>query len=245
MASIQKIQRTKGAVYKVTIRHTGNGTISKTFPLKKQAVEFSRTVEGNDKLALSLGNPITRGLTLATLIDEYMEQYTGKDTCIAGRLDWWSNQYGAMPLNKVSAVTIREGIKLLGETSAVRGNGVGKTKDLNRLRSGSTLNRYKHNLSSVFEYGKEQYSLTENPCRDVKSKPENKGRTRFLTDEERKALLTACKNSQWDKLYGEDHYQMPHNPMHQEPILNVCTPWQQKEYGGYASVINHLIPFDQ
>jgi len=49
MASIQKIQRTKGAVYKVTIRQTGNGTICKTFPLKKQAVEFARTVEGDNK----------------------------------------------------------------------------------------------------------------------------------------------------------------------------------------------------
>jgi len=31
-----------GAVYKVTIRQTGNGTISKTFPTKKSALEFSR-----------------------------------------------------------------------------------------------------------------------------------------------------------------------------------------------------------
>jgi hypothetical protein len=36
MDSIQKISRAKGAVYKVTIRQNGNGTISKTFPTKKQ-----------------------------------------------------------------------------------------------------------------------------------------------------------------------------------------------------------------
>lgn len=201
MASIQKIQRTKGAVYKVTIRQSGNGTISKTFPLKKQAVEFARAVEGDNKLSLSLGNPVTRSLTLSTLIDEYLNQYNGKDHGIYGCLDWWSGQYGTIPLNKISVATIREGINLLSQGKASRGNGVGKTKDLNRTRSGATVNRYKANLSSVFEYGKEQYGLTENPCRDIRSKPESKGRTRFLSDAERTALLDACKNSQWDKLY--------------------------------------------
>ena len=53
----------------------------------------------------------------------------------------------------------------------------------------------------MFEYGKEEYGLTENPCRDIKSKPENKGRTRFLSDAERKALLHSCKNSEWSKMY--------------------------------------------
>ena len=38
MASIQKIQRAKGVVYKVTIRQNGSSTISKTFPTKKTAV---------------------------------------------------------------------------------------------------------------------------------------------------------------------------------------------------------------
>ncbi|MCU7837182.1 MAG: site-specific integrase [gamma proteobacterium symbiont of Taylorina sp.] len=201
MASIKKINRVKGAVYKVTIRQNGNGTICKTFPTKKTAVEFARTVEGDSKLQQALGNPVTRAITLSILIEEYLDQYNGKDHGIYGCLSWWSNQFGNIPLNKISVVTIREGIKLLINGNAIRGNGPGKIKEMNRKRSGSTVNRYKANLSSVFEYGKEQYGLTENPCRDVKSKPENKGRTRFLSDDERKALLHSCKKSEWSKMY--------------------------------------------
>ncbi len=201
MASIQKINRTKGAVYKVTIRQSGQGTISKTFPLKKQAVEFSRTVEGDRKLQQALGNPITKSLTLATLIEEYINQYNGKDHGIYGCLSWWSNQYGSLQLNKISVATIRDALKLLAQGKAFRGNGVGKTIELSRTRSGATVNRYKANLSSVFEYAKEQYGLTSNPCREIKSRPESKGRTRFLTDVERTQLLEVCKQSKWEKLY--------------------------------------------
>lgn len=201
MASIKKIQRVKGAVYKATIRQTGNGTISRTFPTKKAAVEFSRIVEGDNKLAIALGNPVTRALTLAILIDEYLEQHVGKDKGIIGRLGWWSKQYGQLPLNKLSMVTIRDGLKILSNGNVVRYDGPGKTKEINKLRSGATVNRYRAALSSVFEYGKEEYQLTDNPCRDIRSKPESKGRTRFLSDDERKSLLQACKKSNWDKLY--------------------------------------------
>ncbi|NOQ79259.1 MAG: tyrosine-type recombinase/integrase, partial [Gammaproteobacteria bacterium] len=201
MASIQKISRAKGVVYKVTIRLSGTGTICKTFPTKKAAVEFARTVEGDDKLATALGNPVTRALTLSNLIEEYLEQYNGNDHGIYGCLSWWSSQYGHISLNKISAVIIRDGVKRLSSGNVLRGNGPGKLKEMNRKRSGSTVNRYKANLSSVFEYGKEHYGLTENPCREVKSKPENKGRTRFLSDTERKSLLSYCKQSDWDRLY--------------------------------------------
>lgn len=159
MASIQKISRAKGVVYKVTIRHSGNGTVCKTFPTKKEAVEFSRIVEGDSALLQTLGNPISRTLTLADLIDEYLDQYHGKDHGIYGCLSWWRKQFGHISLNKISAFTIREGIKLLSEGKAVRGNGPGKLKELERKRSGSTVNRYKANLSSVFEYGKERSHL--------------------------------------------------------------------------------------
>ncbi|MCU7836226.1 MAG: site-specific integrase [gamma proteobacterium symbiont of Taylorina sp.] len=201
MASIQKIQRTKGAVYKVTIRQTCNGTICKTFPLKKQALEFARIVEGDNKLQQALGNPVTRALTLSILIKEYLDQYAGKDPCTYSRLTWWSNQYGNLSINKVSSVIVREGLKLLSDGNAIRGNGVGKTKEINRKRSGTTVNKYKANLSSIFEYGKEEYQLKDNPCREVKSKPENPHRESFLSDKEQSKLLSICKTSKWDRLY--------------------------------------------
>ena len=141
MSSIQKINRSKGVVYKVTIRQSGNGTICKTFPTKKSALEFSRIVEGDNKLQLALGNSVTRALNLSVLIKEYLNQYTGKDICVYGRLTWWDKHYGNLSINKVSAVIIREGLKVLAETNFVRGDGVGKTKEVNRTRGNGTINK--------------------------------------------------------------------------------------------------------
>jgi hypothetical protein len=53
----------------------------------------------------------------------------------------------------------------------------------------------------VFEFGREHYGLAVNPCRGIKRRPENNTRVRFLTETERKNLLTACKSSEWGSLY--------------------------------------------
>lgn len=202
MASIQKINRAKGSVYKVTIRRTGTGTISKTFKTKRLAVEFTRTVEGDKQLLSSLSNPISKGLTLSALIEEFTNQYTGRNTGMSGQLMWWSRKYGHLTLDRITTLVVREGLNILSAGNALRAHGrKGGTKELDHLRSGSTVNRYKAALSTIFEYSKEEYGLTENPCRQIKSKPENKGRTRFLSDDERNRLLSVTKKSDWDRLY--------------------------------------------
>jgi integrase len=68
-------------------------------------------------------------------------------------------------------------------------------------RAPATLNRYKSALSAVFEFGKDEYELNENPCRQVRSQPEDNHRVRFLSVEERTSLLEACKASNWPLLY--------------------------------------------
>jgi len=43
--------------------------------------------------------------------------------------------------------------------------------------------------------------ITHNPCRQVKGKPEGKGRKRVFTADEKSRFLEACKHSKWDKFY--------------------------------------------
>jgi len=50
-----------------------------------------------------------------------MNQYTGKDHGIVGRLAWWSSHYGYIAVNKINSNIIREGIKILSEGKAIRG----------------------------------------------------------------------------------------------------------------------------
>jgi len=186
MATIQRIILKSGKTsYRVFIRLGNKKPITKTFKNKKAALEFSRRIEGDNELALAMGDPVTNGLLLSTLIDEYIGEFSGKDQNVFYRLAWWNEHYGHLSLADISHSTIRRALKQLTEAG----------------RRGGTLNRYKANLSSVFQLAKENYGFSLNPCREVTAKPESAGRVRFLSDSERTALLKACKVSAWDKMY--------------------------------------------
>lgn len=130
-------------------------------------------------------------MTLAQLIDEFIIQYNKKDQNVLHRLRWWCDNYGHLMVIEMSEACVRHGInKILAEGS------VGK-----RGSSPQTTNRFKANLSSVFEFGKERFNLKNNPCSQIKSKPEGKGRKRYLTIEELQRLLAAAKQSRWEKFY--------------------------------------------
>jgi integrase len=72
-----------------------------------------------------------------------------------------------------------------------------------RKRKESTVNRYHAALSSVFRFAlKRRWDwLKRNPCRDVERGQEGPGRRRWLSDNERKRLLAACRKSEWPGLY--------------------------------------------
>lgn len=68
-------------------------------------------------------------------------------------------------------------------------------------RTGATVNRYIATLSHVLTFAmKERRLIDRNPVGDITRKKESRGRTRFLSDEERAALLGACTKSEWPAL---------------------------------------------
>jgi integrase len=138
-----------------------------------------------------LGEISTANLTLGQLIDEFMRQYQNKDQNILSRLKWWYDHYGHLSISQMSEEYVRHGLNTL-LTVGTSGK---------RPVSAQTTNRFKANLSSVFEFGKSRYHLKDNPCRHIKAKPEGKGRKRYLTSEEQQRLLIAAKHSKWDKFY--------------------------------------------
>lgn len=138
-----------------------------------------------------LGEVAGNELTLSRLIDQFMFQYEKKDQNILQRLKWWSEHYGHLLINEVTEDHVRHGInKLLSEGST------GKSPI-----SPQSTNRFKANLSTVFEFGKNKHHLKTNPCRFIKSKPEGKGRKRYLSQDEQERLVLAAKESKWDKFY--------------------------------------------
>ena len=68
------------------VRLSGLKDITQTFPTKTKAKQFVREVEGDAKIQQLLGNPITNQLTISSIVNEYMDQYSGKDISIVGKL---------------------------------------------------------------------------------------------------------------------------------------------------------------
>jgi integrase len=78
----------------------------------------------------------------------------------------------------------------------------GKTKPKEHKRSGATVNRYIATLSAVLSFAVDERSLLDrNPVSSVSRKVESRGRTRFLLDAERTALVDACTKSDWAPLH--------------------------------------------
>jgi integrase len=104
----------------------------------------------------------------------------------------WSDALGHMVLADISAVTISEALRGWKDTPNKRGE----------LRQGPTLNRHLTSLSCVFSAAVRDWGWTpKNPVQDVRRFKEPRGRTRYLSDDERTRLLQACKESWCPFLY--------------------------------------------
>jgi integrase len=203
MASIQKLKRKTGFVYRVFIRNKGSRHISKIFKSKQLAKEFIRKVEYNVEYEFIHGiSPASQKLRLADLIVAYMDNYEGTERVTRQHeVDRWLKLIGNKYISDISKHDIRAGIAKLASGNGLRGNGQNKSTELPRPRANSTLNRNKLVISAVLQFACNEYDLVENVARKIRAKPVNNARMKFLSDQERVKLLSACKQSDWGSLY--------------------------------------------
>jgi integrase len=106
---------------------------------------------------------------------------------------WWKDQLGEYTLADTSPALIAECRDRLRE---------GNTH-LKKQRSPATVNRYLAALSHCFSIAVKEWGwLDDSPMRKVRKMQEPRGRVRFLSEEERPALLDACSNSENPYLYS-------------------------------------------
>ena len=102
-------------------------------------------------------------------------------------LGWWKEKLGAYTLATLTPDLI------------------GRHRDQLQSKEGlspGTVNRYLSALSKAFSNAvKEWHWLPDNPLRRVSKKPEPRGRVRYLSDDERTALLETCRRSEYKPLY--------------------------------------------
>lgn len=138
-----------------------------------------------------------RRRSVADAIDRYLEDELPKKRSTAmhtAALAWWKAELGHLKLSDVTPAVLVEARDRLAKSSFQRARPEAKrskAKDvLQYRRSKGTVNRYLACLSHVFTIARREWHwINDNPMTAVSRLAESKGRVRYLSDEERAALL--------------------------------------------------------
>jgi len=213
MASIQRIVSplTKEVSYRAQVRVKGHATQGKTFPNKKEAQQWANSIEA----AIRENRYFPHAKASRTLFAEVAQRY--RDSVLRGskrevkhgqHLDWWLERFAGKSIAEITPDLVAQARDDLAAGTYTRGKERTNRKTGAIIapkayqRSGATVNRYLATLSHLFTTAVKEWRLVDhNPVRDISKKKESRGRTRFLSDEERDALLEACQASTWPDLH--------------------------------------------
>lgn len=171
-----------------------------SFPTRRQAERWAKTVEAEMIEGRHFRSAEARRRTLADAIDRYTKEELPKkraDTMHRYCLPWWRKELGHLKLANVTPATIVEARSRLASEPYTRARPAAKHTVLKRgekpaefKRSNSTVNRYLEVLSHVFTVARRGWHwISHNPMEEVSKLHEGSGRIRYLSDDERAALL--------------------------------------------------------
>lgn len=197
MANIEKRTAPDNKVsYRVKIRIKGFPTQTATFARLTDAKDWAKITEGAIKDRRYFKNTESKKRTLKELIDRYIDDVLpskpkSKDKQTS-QLNWWKEAIGDYFLVDITPALIGEYRDKLAKE---------KTR-FNKKYSPSTINRYLSAISHAFTIATNEWGwIEDSPMRKVSKSKEPRGRVRFLSDDERKILLTTCKESISEYLY--------------------------------------------
>jgi integrase len=155
---------------------------------KKELLQLSpQEIEsmGGAELFLQAGKRI-RYKTFRDVCSEYLSKWNKKDyRNQMARVSYWCEMFGDRFMTDLDVFDIREHIDDMID-DGIRG---------------TTINRKKAVLSSVFKFAVSRGYIDTNVVRDVIVENDTRQRDRVLSADERQRLLIACQGSHWDKLY--------------------------------------------
>ena len=171
MATIRKNSNGK---YRADIRKNYTFIQAKTFLTKKQAEQWASEMDVNIEAILTLTPSKLKNLTpeivnemggldlfqklgielefltFKDLDDEYMTQWSKKDPNQIPRTSYWLKIFGNQPIKAISTSDIRKALDHYAKGKCLKGDGNGKSRETNKVRSSNTVLRLKAVLSSIF-----------------------------------------------------------------------------------------------
>ena len=183
MASFEKLvsKKTGKKSWRARVRCKGTSDLSATFSRLTDAKHWAAQTEASIKSGNHLLIAKSKQQSVNDVLDLYepeiLQRLKDPFTRIQ-QLTYWRNEIGNLPLADVTTFVIKT-----------------RLEELQDNLSDSTVNRYTAALSGALTYAvKELEWLKTNPCLKIKRLKEPKGRTRFLSEQERHNLLAACQS---------------------------------------------------
>ncbi len=198
MATIQKRRGKNGSVtFRAQVRLRGSPPESATFENKTAAKHWVTSTEAAIREKRHFRSTASKKHTLGELIEQYMEQWLPQKKIDSAatqkpQLIWWREELGHMLLCDLTSGTFVEARGRLSRRLVRKTTPEGEVVRT-RISSG-TINRYFAAISHVLSVAVHELGwLHENPVRSVKKLKEPRGRVRFLSPEELKRLVDACR----------------------------------------------------
>ncbi|MDP3332606.1 MAG: site-specific integrase [Methylococcaceae bacterium] len=194
MATITKRQDANGKPYYTTqVRLKGYPAQTATFKRLTDAKKWAQDTESAIREGRHFKTSEAKKHSVEQMLDRYCLEYlpnNKKKTYSVkeqserkSRLDWWSKNIGHYLLADITPPIINEHVGKMTQSNA-------------------TISKYIKNLSHAFSIAVKEWGwLEDNPAKKVTSPELPRGRVRFLDDDERAKLLTACQQSSNKQLY--------------------------------------------
>ena len=203
MATFTERKTGKGETrIRVEVRREGHPVRRATFTTRRDAERWARIREGEAAVSRHMPDLEGERHTVAELLDRWQKDITPKRReAVAAHLVWWRTAIGGKKLSEITAALLREKRDLLARepySRAVQRKVVTLTKrrtakaPKSLTRTPATINRYYETICTAMNIAVREYEwLRESPARKVRDLAEPRGRVRFLSDDERNALMAS------------------------------------------------------
>lgn len=198
MAAIEKRTAKDGTVtYRVKVRLRGQPVQSASFSSLTKAKQWGTQTEAAIREGRYFQTVEAKRHTLAEAIERYARENLPKIRTGNKRLpllQWWSDKLGNRTLAELTAPAINEALQALAQEPSERHR--------DRPRAPQTIAHFRQALATVLSEAVKTWAwIEQSPMHRVPKPNLPKGRVRYLSDDERGRLLTACKASSNPDLY--------------------------------------------